>query len=85
MKPLKEKAESVASRTDLAEFIRDLVKDLGENPESWENRDLPSFLSALGAWVEDMEGYFKNKGEPVPPSPEWRHLAQMLLAAKIYE
>jgi hypothetical protein len=32
-----------------------------------------------------MDGYFKNRGEKVPDTPTWQTLAQMLLAARMYE
>ncbi|WP_442857041.1 DUF7660 family protein [Arthrobacter sp. YN] len=56
-----------------------------QDPEGWENADLESFLEAMSAWTRDMDGYFMNRGEPVPDVPSWQLFAQMLLAAKIYE
>ena len=38
-------------------------------PEEWENRDLPSYLEAIAAWVDDMDGYYRNLGEDSPTSP----------------
>ncbi|HZT82113.1 MAG TPA: hypothetical protein VFA26_17935 [Gemmataceae bacterium] len=75
----------IQSRHDLAVFVDALREHLRHHPEEWENRDLPSFLEAMAAWVEDMDGYFKTRGEPVPDQPTWQTLAQILLAAKVYE
>ena len=45
---------------------------------------LEGWLS-LAAWAEDMDGYYLNAGGPVPEQPTWKTLADMLLAARIYE
>jgi hypothetical protein len=42
-------------------------------------------LEALAAWVEDMDGYYLNQGKAVPEKPDWKHVADMLMAAKLYE
>ncbi|BCW35138.1 hypothetical protein StoSoilA2_11940 [Arthrobacter sp. StoSoilA2] len=73
------------SRQDLADFIDQFRLSLRQDPGSWENGDLESFLEALSAWTRDMDGYFANLGEPVPDVPSWRLIAQMLLAARVYE
>jgi len=82
---LAESSNLIRSREDFVEFIKALTKDLRENPASWENATLDRFLEALGAWVEDMDGYYLNKGKPVPQQPDWKVAADMLMAAKTYE
>ena len=82
---LDEIAEKVGAREELATFIPRLQNELVLNPHRWENCSLPAYLDALAAWVEDMDGYFKNRGEPVPASPTWKLVGQMLLAAGMYE
>ena len=82
---LTEMVEQVQSHPDFVAFSHALLKDLKEKPEAWENRDLPSFLEALGAWAEDMNGYYQAKGGAIPLQPSWKMLAQILLAAKVYE
>ena len=62
-----------------------MSKDLRENPSTWENTNLESFLEALGSWVEDMDGYYINQGKPVPTQPDWKIAADMLMAATMYE
>jgi hypothetical protein len=81
----KESVDRIRSRADFAEFVGALITDLRDKPEEWENEDLASFLAAVKAWVEDMDGYFKNIGERTPEQPSWKTLAQILLAAKVYE
>jgi hypothetical protein len=82
---LDELVQRLQSRGDFVAFLRALGTDLQRNPESWANRDLPAFLEAMSAWVEDMEGYYQNRGEPMPEPPGWQTLGQILLAARVYE
>jgi hypothetical protein len=82
---LTEMVETIQSHPDFVAFSQALLKDLKERPAGWENRDLPAFLEALGAWVEDMNGYYQAKGGAIPLQPSWKMLAQILLAAKVYE
>lgn len=79
------KTRPINSREDFIHFVYELSKSFQEDPESWGNRDIRSFLEALAAWVEDMDGYYLNQGLPVPERPDWRNVADMLLAARIYE
>ena len=80
-----DKNNSIRSREDFVAFVHAFSKDCKDNPESWENNDLPRFLEALGAWVQDMEGYYLNQGKPVPQQLDWKAFADMLMAAKMYE
>lgn len=82
---LADKAEAVSSRKELAEFINALRIDFNSNAGSWENASLGEFLEALSAWVEDMDGYYLNNKLPVLEKPAWKTIAEMLLAAKVYE
>lgn len=75
----------VRTRKDLAEFVRRLADHLKQHPEEWENIELGNFLEAMSAWVDDMDGCYKNRGEAVPIRPEWRTLAEILAAARVYE
>ncbi len=83
--PLDELVEKIRSREDLAKFVRALHVSLKEKPGDWENTDLESYLEAIAAWVEDMDGYFKGRGEAVPEPPTWKTLGQILRAAMAYE
>ena len=82
---LHQRALAIRSRADFVEFVRELAHSLQQSPEGLENRDLPSYLEALAAWVEDMDGYYRNRGETPPEPPGWKAFAQMLLAARVYE
>lgn len=65
--------------------VYELSKDYRENPQSWENKDLGTFLEALAAWLEDMDGYYLHQRQPIPEKPDWKNVADMLMAAKLYE
>ena len=77
--------EGVTTREELAVFVALLAREAQQMPKVWENTDLRSFLEALAAWINDMDGYFMNRGEQVPEQPSWRTFAQMLAAATTYE
>ncbi|GAB3834992.1 DUF7660 family protein [Hymenobacter jeollabukensis] len=78
-------AEQVRSKADFLQFMAALQQDLADNSPQWENRKLADYLEALGRWVEDMEGYYRNTGQEVPRQISWRVFASILRAASIYE
>ncbi|QDQ25894.1 hypothetical protein FNU76_05750 [Chitinimonas arctica] len=82
---LKLKTDTVSSRDDFIEFVDALRLDLSTNRTKWQNASLDDFLEALSAWVQDMDGYYLNNNLPIPTSPEWKTIAEMMLAAKFYE
>jgi hypothetical protein len=55
------------------------------NSDEWENADFPSYSVAMKAWTVDMDGYFLSRGIKLPSSIPWGLLANILLAAKMYE
>ena len=77
--------ENIATREDLVKFIEALANESSSASKNWENEDLPSFLEAMAAWVEDMDGYYQNKGESMPNQPSWKTIGEILKAATIYE
>jgi hypothetical protein len=80
-----ETAAKTESRSDFVAFVRALRRSFEEDPAQWENQDLSSYLDALAAWVEDMDGYFQGTEQEPPDRPSWKLLAQMLAAARVYE
>ena len=82
---LQEQAEKIQTRDDLALFIQHLIQDFRTCPERWENTSLEAYLEAIAAWINDMDGYYRNRGETAPQDPTWRHVGEVLLAARIYE
>jgi hypothetical protein len=75
----------VNSRDEFVSFLYALIADLGGNPGEWEHRALTDYLQALAGWANDMGGYYRSRGEPVPDPPTWKALADMLMAARVYE
>jgi hypothetical protein len=83
---LVEKGKAVTSKADFVEFAKALVHNLHEHPEEWENASLKEFLQGLVGFVENMESYYQNTGERVDlRNPGWHVLADILLAARVYE
>lgn len=80
-----EQVDTIRSREDFIRFTRALVRDLDQAPHEWENNDLRSFLEAMAAWTEAMDGWYRNVGETMPVTPSWKTLGQILAAAKVYE
>lgn len=82
---LAERCRAVRTREDLVAFIGALAADHGTNAATWTNPDLGSFLEAMSEWATDMDGFYKNVGEELSSLPPWRVLADMLMAARVYE
>jgi hypothetical protein len=75
-------ADRVQSKDDLIAFVRALVE---AGPSNWENSSLERYLSALASWLEDSDAYYRNHGQEIPVNPSWRNVADMLIAATMYE
>ena len=54
---LAEQAATVQTRQDLVVFVAALAADLKAHPDAWANSDSASFLTAMAAWIDDMDGY----------------------------
>ncbi|MGC3991667.1 MAG: hypothetical protein QM796_18650 [Chthoniobacteraceae bacterium] len=85
MAELNEMVEVIHDKESFLQFIAKLSEDLKLNQTAWGNRDLGSFLEAMGSWIEDMDGYYINCGIEAPKSETWRFFADALMAARIYE
>lgn len=75
---------NIRSRRDFVSFVRLLRQDLEMNKGEWENASLATYLDAIAAWTEDMDGYVERIGE-VSPGIDWIWFGRILLAARIYE
>jgi len=82
---LREQAEKIQTHDDLVLFIQHLIRDLRTCPERWENTGLEAYLEAVAAWINDMDGYYRHRGETAPQHLTWRQVGEILLAARIYE
>ncbi|WP_276482429.1 DUF7660 family protein [Paraflavitalea pollutisoli] len=77
--------EAVSTKTDFIRFLHLLLKDLQNNPGGWENNSLESYLEAFASWTEDMDGYYDNHNLSRPGNINWKAMANMFMAARIYE
>ena len=75
---------SVGSARDLITVVTSLRSDLIERPEEWENVTLERFLDAMAAWLAAFPQSYIDADESVL-EPEWRFVADLLRAARIYE
>jgi hypothetical protein len=69
----------VHDRASFVEYVTQLRRELDDPARSaeWENTDLPSFLDAMAAWARDWRDQ--------PEANPWRHAADVITAATIYE
>lgn len=80
---LAERAAAVGDREAFIALLEALKLDHAGG--DWANPDLPSFLDAAAAWCQDSDGYYANIGvDPTTLSP-WQRLADVLMAARVYE
>ncbi|MEU7428649.1 hypothetical protein [Streptomyces sp. NPDC040750] len=77
--------DHVASREDLATFVRSLYRGYIDEGASWSNADLSGFLEALTAWIDDADGWYSNAGRQVPSHADCSFFARALQAASISE
>ena len=74
---------SVSNKADFLSLIQSL---LSESSKDWENQMANDFIEALGAWLNDAEGYYKNFNLEVDANkPSWQLFADAVQAARYYE
>lgn len=82
---LYEKVDTIRTKDEFIDFIKQLKKDRNDKPEEWENIDIQSYLEGISSWIDDMEGYYKNIGKSVPNNIDWSFIATLFYVGKIYE
>jgi hypothetical protein len=76
----------VTDRKSFIDFLDLLRQDFLSNPTSWENNKLDTFLEALSAYTNDIQGYYDNMGRPFnADEPSWQVFADIFKGATIYE
>jgi hypothetical protein len=76
----------VTDRNTFIEFLELLRKDLLLEPESWQNKTLPDFLEAFGAFTEDIQEYYDTSKRKVnAEKADWQTFADILKGARMYE
>jgi hypothetical protein len=78
-------ASAVESRADLVRFLAELSAGVRAGGTNVENESAAALLEAASAWVDDYDGYFVNRGEPIPESPDWKLIATIFAASLVYE
>lgn len=79
------RVKSVASREEFVAFIDALRADLTAHADQWTNRSLDDFLEALAVWLRDVGSFYYDERLTLPSTPDWKSIAEMMLAAKCYE
>ncbi|MCR8630883.1 DUF7660 family protein [Paenibacillus radicis (ex Xue et al. 2023)] len=74
---LYEQCDAVKTKDDLMIFIQVLRNDLQTNNDEWENITLEHYLESIEAWITDTTS--------LPNEPNWKSLAQIMYAGKVYE
>lgn len=83
---LNDLADNVETKEDFEQFLFYLIKDFKENKSEWDNNNLETFLDAMHGFTCDIDGYYENQKKEVDTSkPTWSMIANILLAAKVYE
>jgi len=82
---LSKEINKTESKEDFIKFLIKLRNDRDKNESAWENQDITGYLEAIGSWVEDMDGYFTNKGIEEPKNINWKFIATLFYVGKIYE
>lgn len=82
---LNERIATIKTREDFIAFVALLREDWQQRGDEWENPTLDRYFEAMGAWVSDMDGYYKNSGKPMPTNIDWEFIASVLMAASMYE
>ena len=75
----------VNSKEDFMNFLTQLRLDKQQKSEEWENDEITSYLEGICSWVDDREGYFDNMYIEMPTDIDWRFIATLFYAGKIYE
>jgi len=77
----------MTTKTDGKSII--LIEILSSNDKNdlneWVNKDLPSYFESMVSWIEDLDGYYSNQKLPVPENVNWKFIADILMAARVYE
>ncbi len=76
---------AVESKADFIFFLTELSKNHKNFPDEWEAKKLGAFFEAMAGWLREMEGRTQNNSLQEPSEINWSFIANMFLAAKIYE
>ncbi len=76
----------ISSRQEFISFLEMFRRDLIENPNEWENKNLEDFLEAMVRYTDDLQGYYDNTKQTINADiPDWQVFADIFKGARIYE
>lgn len=78
-------SNSINCKEEFVNFINRLLSDNQINNGEWQNKNISSYLDAIGSWVEDMGGYYDNMGIDMPKNVDWNFIATLFYVGKFYE
>ena len=79
-------ADNVQTRSDFTNFLEQMLNNFRDHPDEWENNNLHDYLDGLFGFTTSLEGYYKNWNRDVDIEKlTWNMLADMLIAARVYE
>jgi len=73
-------ANSSTDKENFSNFLKALEHDFINNKDEWENWSVDSYLKAICAWINDYREDDVNF-----ETPDWKTIAAMFYAGKIYE
>lgn len=77
---------NVTDRNSFIAFVESLLEDYRTNKDAWENETLESFLDAMAAYTNDIQGYYDNTSQEVNADiASWKVFADILKGASMYE
>ena len=74
------------NRKEFINFVKNLRVDFIKNNAQWENKTIEDYLESMSAYVEDIDGYYKNTNQEVNlEKVDWEIFADILKGSSIYE
>ena len=70
--------DKINSKKDFLEFINLYLQTVTDTT-------VKEYLESVTAWVEDMDGYYKNMNIEEPQNINWNFIATMIYVGGIYE
>lgn len=77
-------AQRIRTKQDFLRFMALLAADCAAETEQWENATLSAYLEGFRGFAQDTPDPILRDGAGVE-CLSWRRLAEMLLAARVYE
>lgn len=68
----------IQNKNDFIRFMELFRKNI-------RNESVQEYLESVCAWIEDMEGYYKNVNRVLPQNINWDFIATLFYVGSIYE